>query len=222
MLGNVLVIESSTAEGSVAVLSGGAVTGSVEFSARDSVSGVRTEAVGPAVAQCLAGAGVSGNELSAVVCGAGPGGFTSLRCAAAIAKGLCSALAIPLYAVSSLELIAWSAPLCEGMSVAAISAGRGDWFAALVRCDAEGAREVGTAMLLSEAGLHSLASRNAAVLLGPGLEIDVHPRAEAAAMCIGRIEGAGPVSLDAWEPMYGRLAEAQVKWEAAHGRALPV
>ena len=33
---------------------------------------------------------------------------------------------------------------------------------------------------------------------------------------------AGPVSLDKWEPAYGRLAEAQVKWEAAHGRALSV
>lgn len=222
MLATVLVIESSTAEGSVAVLSGDAVAASVQFSARDSVSGVRTEAVGPAVAQCLAGAGVPASGLSAVVCGAGPGGFTSLRCAAAIAKGLCSALAIPLYAVSSLDLIAWSAPLCEGMSVVAITAGRGDWFAALVRCDAEGAREIGTAMLLSEVDLHSLASQNAATLVGPGLDIDVHPRAEAALMCIRQIEDAGPISLDAWEPTYGRLAEAQVKWEAAHGRALPV
>jgi tRNA threonylcarbamoyladenosine biosynthesis protein TsaB len=29
------------------------------------------------------------------------------------------------------------------------------------------------------------------------------------------------VSLDGWEPEYGRLAEAQVKWEAEHGRELP-
>jgi hypothetical protein len=29
-----------------------------------------------------------------------------------------------------------------------------------------------------------------------------------------------PVELSSWEPDYGRLAEAQVKWEAAHGRAL--
>jgi tRNA threonylcarbamoyladenosine biosynthesis protein TsaB len=28
------------------------------------------------------------------------------------------------------------------------------------------------------------------------------------------------VDLATWEPNYGRLAEAQVKWEAAHGRAL--
>jgi tRNA threonylcarbamoyladenosine biosynthesis protein TsaB len=30
------------------------------------------------------------------------------------------------------------------------------------------------------------------------------------------------VSLELWEPVYGRLAEAQVKWEATHGVALPV
>jgi len=30
-----------------------------------------------------------------------------------------------------------------------------------------------------------------------------------------------PVDLASWEPDYGRLAEAQVRWEAAHGRPLP-
>jgi tRNA threonylcarbamoyladenosine biosynthesis protein TsaB len=30
----------------------------------------------------------------------------------------------------------------------------------------------------------------------------------------------GVVSLATWEPAYGRLAEAQVKWEAAHHRPL--
>jgi tRNA threonylcarbamoyladenosine biosynthesis protein TsaB len=30
----------------------------------------------------------------------------------------------------------------------------------------------------------------------------------------------GPVDRARWEPAYGRLAEAQVKWEAAHGRPL--
>jgi tRNA threonylcarbamoyladenosine biosynthesis protein TsaB len=34
------------------------------------------------------------------------------------------------------------------------------------------------------------------------------------------VEG-GPVDLASWEPDYGRLAEAQVRWEAEHGRALP-
>ncbi|MDF1506325.1 hypothetical protein, partial [Roseisolibacter sp. H3M3-2] len=30
-----------------------------------------------------------------------------------------------------------------------------------------------------------------------------------------------PVDLALWEPDYGRKAEAQVRWEAEHGRALP-
>jgi tRNA threonylcarbamoyladenosine biosynthesis protein TsaB len=30
-----------------------------------------------------------------------------------------------------------------------------------------------------------------------------------------------PVSLETWEPEYGRLAEAQVKWEDRFGMALP-
>jgi tRNA threonylcarbamoyladenosine biosynthesis protein TsaB len=31
---------------------------------------------------------------------------------------------------------------------------------------------------------------------------------------------SGPVDLAGWEPDYGRLAEAQVRWEAVHGRPL--
>ncbi|MEP6831971.1 MAG: tRNA (adenosine(37)-N6)-threonylcarbamoyltransferase complex dimerization subunit type 1 TsaB [Gemmatimonas sp.] len=31
----------------------------------------------------------------------------------------------------------------------------------------------------------------------------------------------GPIPIETWEPDYGRLAEAQVKWEFTHGRALP-
>jgi tRNA threonylcarbamoyladenosine biosynthesis protein TsaB len=47
------------------------------------------------------------------------------------------------------------------------------------------------------------------------------PHAAALLGLIGVPGGAARVaSLDAWEPGYGRLAEAQVRWEAAHGRAL--
>lgn len=230
MLDTVLVIESSTAEGSVALLSDGIVAAAIRFSARDAVTGARTEGVAPAVAACLAASGVDAGQLTAVICGSGPGGFTSLRCAAAVAKGMCAALSLPLYAVSSLELMAHGvvhraadgAGVSDGNYIAALSAGRGDWFASRFRCDAQGVREFSAAELVSESELQSLMSRDAARLVGPGLEIDIHPRAEAAASCLPRIEADGPVSLDQWEPAYGRLAEAQVKWEISHGRALPV
>lgn len=221
MLGAVLVLENSTAQGSVALLGNGSISASTTFSARDAMSGVRTEGLAPAVHACLAHAGFTAANLAAVVCDGGPGGFTSLRCAAAVAKGLCSALAIPLYTVPSLELLAWSADLCAGNYVVALSAGRGEWFCSIVRCNADGDRDIGPLELLSEGDLRTLISSENAKLVGPGLDIDVYPSAAAALKCIDRIEAAGSVSLDYWEPAYGRLAEAQVKWEAAHSRPLP-
>jgi tRNA threonylcarbamoyladenosine biosynthesis protein TsaB len=40
-------------------------------------------------------------------------------------------------------------------------------------------------------------------------------------MALMRCGVAKQVSSSEWEPEYGRLAEAQVRWEAAHGRPLP-
>jgi tRNA threonylcarbamoyladenosine biosynthesis protein TsaB len=48
------------------------------------------------------------------------------------------------------------------------------------------------------------------------------PRAGAVAR-LGVMLAASPeADLATWEPAYGRQAEAQVKWEAMHGRALEV
>jgi hypothetical protein len=35
-----------------------------------------------------------------------------------------------------------------------------------------------------------------------------------------RLAAAPPVDLATWEPQYGRVAEAQAKWEREHGRPL--
>jgi hypothetical protein len=46
------------------------------------------------------------------------------------------------------------------------------------------------------------------------------PLARGAAHITNLIDAAEPADLASWEPAYGRLAEAQVKWEATHGRPL--
>ncbi len=219
MLGDVLVIETSTESGSVAIARDGALVAQRVFSSRDPATGVRTEALAPAVVKCLALASTSARSLSAVVCGAGPGGFTSLRSAAALAKGLCSARRIPLYAVSSLEVLAWSAIIPDGHFIAALHAGRNEWFAIdVTRAGDE--LGIGTELLLSDEDLRARAARIRAPLIGPGLDYDVSPRAAAVISRLVDVEARGAVDLDSWEPAYGRLAEAQVKWEAAHGRPL--
>jgi tRNA threonylcarbamoyladenosine biosynthesis protein TsaB len=58
-------------------------------------------------------------------------------------------------------------------------------------------------------------------VIGPEERPRTYPRA-ASIMRLGVWLAQPPVSLAAWEPDYGRLAEAQVKWEQAHGRPLSV
>jgi hypothetical protein len=55
----------------------------------------------------------------------------------------------------------------------------------------------------------------------PGGADQAHaPHARGVAALAARLAASGPVDIDAWEPNYGRAAEAQVQWEARHGRAL--
>ncbi|MEQ2957765.1 tRNA (adenosine(37)-N6)-threonylcarbamoyltransferase complex transferase subunit TsaD [Slackia piriformis] len=57
----------------------------------------------------LAESGVSKEEIAAVVCGRGPGSFTGVRICMATAKGMASALEVPLLGVSTLDAVAWNA-----------------------------------------------------------------------------------------------------------------
>jgi tRNA threonylcarbamoyladenosine biosynthesis protein TsaB len=218
---SVLLLETSTESGSIAIARDDVLIAELVFASRDSTTGARTEALGPAVARCLELASISARDLGAVVCGAGPGGFTSLRSAAAIAKGLCTALTVPLYAVSSLELLAWSAGLTEGNFIVALPAGRNESFALDVFCHAERIEATGAPYLIADGELRARAAQARSVLVGPRLDVDAFPRASSAVPYLPEIRSRAASDLDRWEPMYGRLAEAQVKWEAAHGRPLP-
>ncbi|MEO8946750.1 MAG: tRNA (adenosine(37)-N6)-threonylcarbamoyltransferase complex dimerization subunit type 1 TsaB [Gemmatimonadaceae bacterium] len=217
---NVLVLETSTESGSIAIVRDDVLVAELLFASRDSATGARTEALGPAVTRCLDLASISARDLTAVVCGAGPGGFTSLRSAAALAKGICTAWATPLYAVSSLELLAWSAGLAEGSFIVALPAGRNESFALDVTCEPDHIAVTSVPYLIRDDELRTRALHARSVLVGPRLDIDAIPRAASTVSHLNEIRDRGSADLDAWEPSYGRLAEAQVKWETAHGRPL--
>lgn len=177
----------------------------------------------PAVADAMTAAGVDVRSLGRIVCGEGPGSFTSLRIAASIAKGLSFGGSIPLYAVSSLALLAVSTPETrrEGRYVAAFDALRGEHYVATCEIGATG--ELAAMGAVERWPSDELAARAARIgkLVGRGLEVDAAPDAAALIRLDPLLAHASPVDLAAWEPAYGRLAEAQVKWEAAHGRPLP-
>ena len=216
-----LAIDASTYRGSVAVLRGTRVLAEREVA----MKGADTERLMPAVADALAEAGVDVRALARVVCGEGPGSFTSLRIAGAIAKGIASARSIPLHAVSSLFLIAAAAdpPLDEGAWLCVADAMRGECYATDVFVAPYGVLVHETSARLVRPADFDAERAHEKRIVGPnvaGVDRESWPHARGVALDLERIASERPVDLDAWEPSYGRLAEAQVKWEAAHGRPL--
>jgi tRNA threonylcarbamoyladenosine biosynthesis protein TsaB len=215
-----LVLEASTYAGSVALLRDGSLAATRDVAMR----GREREALMPAVAELLEEQGVTPGALQRIVCGAGPGSFTSLRVAGAIAKGLALAAGCPLVPVSSLALVVASRePLAPGRYLATIDALRGEHYVGLFEVDRDGVvRSLSPERRVGSAELGSLAGAADAVVVGPDRHGVAHvvPRADGAARLIAQLESAAPADLARWEPAYGRLAEAQVKWESAHGRPL--
>src|SRR5215218_7558814 len=215
-----LVLDASTYVGDVALLDGSRVLAEQSVA----MKGAEHERLMPAVVDVLRNAHVAIDDVSRVVCGAGPGSFTSLRIAGAIAKGIASGVGVPLYAVPSMALTVGGAELRPGRYLSVVDALRGDVYVGLYEVGArESVVEVEPARLIPAAEVDLLAEEYAARTIGPSdklASIVANPRARAVLRLEDFIE-RGPVDLATWEPSYGRLAEAQVRWESAHGKPLP-
>ena len=217
-----LALDASTQVGTVAVLRDRALVAEGEAVMR----GEWEERLMPAVAATLGEAGCSVRDVTRVICGAGPGSFTSLRIAGAIAKGIVmgnGARADGLFAVSSLALIVAgrSAHLDPGRWLALLDAMRGERYAALFEVGPGGSvTEVERLGRIRESDVPGECVRLGARAIGPREMVDAAPHARGAAVLLDEILAHGRVPLDSWEPDYGRLAEAQVKWEALHQRPL--
>lgn len=221
-----LALEASTTAGSVALWAHGRLV------AHETVvmGAGQDDRLFPAIERVLQHGALAPRALRAIVCGAGPGSFTSLRIAAALAKGLARGSDAPLYAVPSLLVAAASldaqAVNTESTLLAVhADALRGERYVLPVERRANGTvAAVGPLARTTAADLEQRvpASQRVGVLASPladDLAIVV-PDMRFLPQAVGSWR-EGPVALDAWEPEYGRLAEAQVKWEAQHGMPLP-
>ena len=212
-----LAIDASTYSGSVAILRGAEIL-SEQTTA---MKGAEEERLMPAVAEAISAARISRAEIQRVVCGEGPGSFTSLRIAGAIAKGIAEGLGCPLFAVPSLGLIVAGADLRPGMYLAALDALRGQYYVGRYeRTIDEEVEQIDEARLVAAEDLDSAALETQSKLVGPE-HGRAAPRARGVIRLERLLEARGPVNVASWEPVYGRLAEAQVRWESAHGRPLP-
>jgi tRNA threonylcarbamoyladenosine biosynthesis protein TsaB len=211
-----LAVDASTYRGTVAVVEDGRLI--VERSA--AMRGHDAERLMPAVHQALSDAGCGIDRIGRIVCGGGPGSFTSLRIAASLAKGIATGSGVPLLAVSSLALIVAAnvkdGPRGPRRYLATLDALRGESYVE------EYVHDAGKIILVRSHGLRrtsdvaALADGLQARPVGPDQPEAWLPHARGVALLDDNPSLTKLVDVATWEPLYGRLAEAQVRWQATH------
>lgn len=126
-----LAIETATEACSVALLVDGEIHERFEIAPRR-----HAELTLPWAEWLLADAGVAKSQLDAIAVGRGPGAFTGVRLAIALAQGIALALDRPLLPVSTLAALAMRAQ--GGRIVSAIDARMGEVYLATFARDGEG------------------------------------------------------------------------------------
>jgi tRNA threonylcarbamoyladenosine biosynthesis protein TsaB len=207
----------------------------------ESMVGARRHAAAllPMVARGLARRGVTLDDVGALALSDGPGSFTGLRVGAAVAKALVQARGLPLYVAPSLMVRAAGAAPSDGTLVLAVSdALRGEIYAGGFRFEpdavtvelAPGVRRPEELPELLARPAHlvgDLPTEVASLVEGwAGRPLIRSPQGAARAGglldLMSRAGGARRLQdATSWEPEYGRPAEAQARWETAHGRPLP-
>lgn len=229
-----LAIETATDRASVAV-----GTGAADAVEREIVGARRHAAeLLPAIEALLSDLGLGLADLTGLAVSDGPGSFTGLRVGAAVVKALARARDLPLWTAPSL-LVRASGVARPGDTVLAVAnALRGEVYAAAYRFEDALIHEllapsVARPEELLARGLraHQLVGEvppPVASVLEAGLgralvpPPEGAPHARALIGLVGRPGGAQQIAaVEGWEPVYGRPAEAQARWETAHGRPLP-
>lgn len=136
-----LAFETATEACSVAVFIDGRVLERFEIAPRR-----HAELALPWAEALLAEAGVARAQLDAIAVGQGPGAFTGVRLAIALAQGIALALDRPVVALSTLAVLSMRADAAPGTPVlAAIDARMGEVYSQAFVHEADGPRTLGPA-----------------------------------------------------------------------------
>lgn len=187
----------------------------------------------------LAELGAQPRDIQRILTADGPGSFTGLRVAAALAKGLAWAGRVEWRTTPSLLVRAMAHVPAAGGTVLALSdALRGDLYAGCWQIGAGKVSLVGelprarppaslgycgpvdvVVGTVPEALRDAVEAATGRRLIGG---VEALPSARELLLLDDHLGGTTPV-MDAasWEPEYGRPAEAQAVWERRHGRPLP-
>ncbi len=229
-----LAMDTATAFGSVAVGTNQGAIAEVSIGHRRHAA-----ATLPAVEEVLQLAGARFADIEGIVLADGPGSFTGLRIGFATAKGILHQHpTVTLRLAPSLLALAWGArPFANGAVAALYDALRGDVFAAVYAFGQDGLETCLTPRLTTPAelvrtGPPPVIAVGDGAALYPSLMLEWTGRPPVgpptavprAAALLELLDVPGAITLvenpAAVEPTYGRLAEAQARWEQAHGRPL--
>jgi tRNA threonylcarbamoyladenosine biosynthesis protein TsaB len=124
----VLALDTSTSTASVALFDGqGVVSETTWLAGREHSTRLLVE-----VEVALERIGRTQHDLTGLVVARGPGSFTGVRVALSVAKGMAAGLAVPLWGVSSLDVLALAAGNVFELPVRAVlEAGRGRYASGL-------------------------------------------------------------------------------------------
>lgn len=203
-----------------------------------SIRGARQHAaqILPLVHEVLSLAGASLKDIKRIIVGDGPGSFTGLRIGWAAAKGLAHERELPLIAIPSLLGAAHAAGV--NVVAACYDALRGQVFGAVYAFEGDEVRTIVAPGLFTIPTLAVRARRSPDLAVGDGAEryretvvawtsrapvgIAALPAIAGSLLALVDYDGArSAIDRTLAEPEYGRPAEAQVQWEARHGRPLP-
>jgi tRNA threonylcarbamoyladenosine biosynthesis protein TsaB len=124
-----LALDTSTSTAGVAVYDGQRVLSETTWLAGREHSTRLLAEVGAALGRI----GREPAQLTGLVVARGPGSFTGVRVALSVAKGMASGLALPLWGINSLEVLARAAGVTELPLLAVLEAGRGRYAIGLYR-----------------------------------------------------------------------------------------
>ena len=149
----ILAIEFSSARRGVAVVEGGRVLGLAEGDGL-------TPGPFALIESALRAAGVEREQIECIALGRGPGSYTGVRSAIALAQGWQLALGVKLLGISSAEVLAATAQTAgvTGRLAVVIDALRGEFYSASYDVAAAGWRETAPLRLLKREAVEALAA----------------------------------------------------------------
>lgn len=186
-----------------------------------------THSVGamPAIEELMEKADIKPNEIEAIAVAKGPGSYTGVRIGVTIGKTLAWTLKVPIYSVSSLQILAENAPYFPGVVCAIMDARRGNVFAGIYT-NGEVVKE---AHMSLEDLLNTLVSLEQPVLF-VGMDVTIHwdhikevlgdkvQRVNAAfdlpsaSILIETAKKLEPIEVHSVVPEYLRITEAEANW----------